>query len=104
MNNYQVRQIEYSALRAFLKIMRAPETTLENKMSIATRDELTPRQREMVELYYIEQMPMKEIAEILAVDISTVSRTIKRAKQRLHRCLKYGSDTLIRAYDENEWM
>ena len=49
----------------------------------AREQELTPRQREMVFLYY------DRIAQKLGVNRSTVSRTVKRAKQRLYRCLRY---------------
>ena len=56
----------------------------------AREQELTPRQREMVFLYYDRGlMNMTEIAAQLGVHRSTVSRTVKRAKQRLYRCLRY---------------
>lgn len=32
---------------------------------------------------------MTQIAQTLGVNCSTVSRTIRRAKQRLYRCLRY---------------
>lgn len=51
--------------------------------------ELTPRQREMVFLYYDRGLKMSQIAQKLGVNRSTVSRTVKRAKQRLYRCLRY---------------
>ena len=50
---------------------------------------LTPRQREMVFLYYDRGLKMSQIAQKLGVNRSTVSRTVKRAKQRLYRCLRY---------------
>jgi len=51
--------------------------------------ELTERQREMVHLYYDRGHSMTKIAMELAVNKSTVSRTLKRAKRKLYRCLKY---------------
>ena len=48
-----------------------------------------PRQREMVFLYYDRGLKMSQIAQKLGVNRSTVSRTVKRAKQRLYRCLRY---------------
>ena len=47
------------------------------------------RQREMVFLYYDRGLKMSQIAQKLGVNRSTVSRTVKRAKQRLYRCLRY---------------
>ena len=51
--------------------------------------ELTPRQREVLILYYDKGLKMHQIARRLGVNESTVSRTVKRAKQRLYRCLRY---------------
>ena len=52
--------------------------------------ELTPRQREMLNMYYDQGMKMSQIARRLHVNPSTVSRTLRRARDRLHRCLRYG--------------
>lgn len=51
--------------------------------------ELTARQREMVALYYDQGMTMPQIAERLGVSRSTVSRTLRRARDRLYRFLRY---------------
>ena len=40
-------------------------------------------------LYYDRGLKMSQIAQKLGVNRSTVSRTVKRAKQRLYRCLRY---------------
>ena len=53
------------------------------------KNDLTPRQKEMVVLYYYEGMKMCRIAEKLNLDISTVSRTIKRARRNIYDRLKY---------------
>ena len=55
----------------------------------AREQELTPRQREMLALYYDRGLKMNQIAKRLGVNRSTVSRTINRAKERLYRCLRY---------------
>ena len=49
----------------------------------ALREDVTPRQREMLLLYYGEQLNMRQIGTRLGVDKSTVSRTINRALSRL---------------------
>lgn len=53
------------------------------------RQELTPRQKEMVERYYFEKKKIREIAEEFGVNKSTVSRGLKAARARIERCLQY---------------
>lgn len=55
----------------------------------AREQELTPRQRQMLELYFDRGMNIPQIAEKLGVNRSTVSRTLRRAKARLYRYLRY---------------
>ena len=65
-------------------------------VAAAIRDELTPRQRELVALYYVEGRSMPAIARELGINVSTVSRTLKRGRDRLKRCLKFGAEELLR--------
>ena len=51
--------------------------------------ELTPRQQEILSLRYEQDMRVTEIARTLGLNRSTVSRTLKRAQDRLRRCLQY---------------
>ncbi len=62
---------------------------LKRNLRLARRQELTPRQALMLRLYFDEEMTMAQISEELGVNISTVSRTITRAKNRLQHCLRY---------------
>ena len=55
----------------------------------AREEELTPRQRQMLEMRFEQNMKISEISEALGVNRSTVSRTIIRAKKRLRKCLQY---------------
>ena len=55
----------------------------------AVAAELTPNQQRILELYIEQGLTMTRIATLLGVNKSTVSRTLKRALQRLERCLKY---------------
>lgn len=51
--------------------------------------ELTPRQREVLALYMERDMNVTQIAAVLGVNKSTVSRSLHRALRRLERCLRY---------------
>lgn len=55
----------------------------------ARTTELTQRQQLMLRLYFEEGKTMPEIARELHVSCSTVSRTLRRARERLYRCLRY---------------
>ena len=55
----------------------------------AVAAELTPRQREVLALYMERDMNVTQIAAVLGVNKSTVSRSLHRALRRLERCLRY---------------
>ncbi len=55
----------------------------------AREKELTPRQQYLLQLHYEQNLSMTEIAELLHVNVSTVSRTLQRAKNRLRHYLQY---------------
>lgn len=52
-------------------------------------NELSQRQRQMITLYYFQKMNIPEIAEMLGVNRSTVSRTISRGRRNIMERLKY---------------
>jgi len=70
---------------------------LKRNLMLALRQDITPRQREMMLLYYGEGLNMREIGARLGVDRSTVSRTLKRGEATLRRCLRYGAAELLDA-------
>lgn len=100
-NAYFEREAEYQVLRGFLKNTQQ-ETRIARLMAEAIRDELTERQAEQVRMYYLEQRTMREIAAILGVNPSTVSRTLAIARKKLRRCLKFSSKALLRRDDPFE--
>ena len=51
--------------------------------------ELSPRQKEVVEGIFYERLSQAELARRLGVHRSTVGRTLRRAEERLRRCLQY---------------
>ena len=62
---------------------------LRRNLRRAREQELTPRQRQMLELYYDQGMSIPRIAGELGLNRSSVSRTLRRARDRLYRCLRY---------------
>jgi len=70
---------------------------LKRNLILALQEDVTPRQRQLLLLYYRDGLNMREIGEKLSIDKSTVSRTIKRGEARLRRCLRYGADRYLRS-------
>ena len=68
---------------------------VKRNLARALREDVTPKQRQALLLYYGDRLNMREIGERLGVDKSTVSRNIKRGERRLRRCLRYGASTLL---------
>lgn len=68
---------------------------LKRNLTHALRQDITPKQREYMYLYYGQGMSMDEIGKQFGVNKSTVSRTLKRGRQRLYRCLRYGAANLL---------
>lgn len=68
---------------------------LMNAFRVAVHNELTEQQRTYIMAYYYNRLTMKEIAKQFAVNKATVSRTIKRAEQRLQRALRYAHPRLL---------
>ena len=68
---------------------------LKRNLTQALRQDITQRQREYMILYYGRSMSMAAIAKQCGVNKSTVSRTLKRGRHRLYRCLRYGAANLL---------
>lgn len=62
---------------------------LRRHLTTAIREELTPRQQQILQMRYFAGLSNHETAEVLGVDRSTVSRTQDRAEKKLKRVLKY---------------
>ena len=99
--NLFAKEEEYKALRRYIKLV---EDSCDNGMAGAVRraieSDLTKRQKQLVYMYYLDQMRMQDIADELDLHISSVSRTIKRGRERLKRSLRYGGRALINAVEE----
>ena len=68
----------------------------------AIKYELSDKQRAYFISYYLEGKSIKEIGEIYDVDKSTISRTLKRSRNRLKRVLKYSSPQLMRIFEQGD--
>ncbi len=62
---------------------------LERIVRMVIKAQLTNRQRQMIILYFYENKNMVEIAKMLNVNKSTVSRTIKRAINKISEYIKF---------------
>ncbi len=58
-------------------------------MARIIKNDLTARQREIIVLYYYSGKGVTEIAQILKIAPSTVSRTIKAARNKIFKYMKY---------------
>ncbi len=63
--------------------------------------DLTERQREVILLHYYEECGVTEIASRLELDKSTVSRTLKRARERLRKSMQFYMDYMNRCSGES---
>jgi RNA polymerase sigma factor (sigma-70 family) len=82
-------------MRSFLRQLAGSENRLHTMLGQAIEQELTPRQGQMVHLYFLEQHSMAEIASMLDVNPSTVSRTLAVARTKLKKCMRYGARELL---------
>lgn len=58
-------------------------------LPLILQDELTSRQRMVIEEYYVHNHTTSQIAEKLGVTPSAVLRVRQRAEQRIEQCLRY---------------
>ncbi len=66
-----------------------PREQLMKRMKTVIREELTELQRYTLIAYYFENRNLEQIAEERCINKSTVSRTLKRAEDKLRRFLQY---------------
>jgi RNA polymerase sigma factor (sigma-70 family) len=84
--------------KKLLSIMGDSEDNYTNRSQLAKmkkalaeviQNEISARQREIIVLYYYKRMNIPEIADMLGVNKSTVSRTLSRARRTILSRLKY---------------
>lgn len=62
---------------------------LQEKLLQAIDEILTPRQRQILLLFYFQNMTVSQIAEQLQIAKSTVSRSLTRSIEKLEKTLHY---------------
>ena len=60
-----------------------------SNLPLAVQQELTPRQREILQMRFTGGMSVTAIAEQLGLNKSTVSRSLARSMERLYKSLRY---------------
>ncbi len=93
------RKTEYEALHEFIGFIDVGGNAAERVRRVVN-EELTSRQRQMVEMYFVQQKSMPEIALELGVSPSSVSRTIMRGKGRIRKYLKYNGRAFAQSIPE----
>lgn len=68
---------------------RLPKKVQLQRVQQVIREELTPLQRETLVAYYFQEQKIAQIASQRGVNKSTVSRTLRRAEEKLRRYLRY---------------
>ena len=72
-----------------IKMNNEEKSGAKNAVIMAIDEELTHKQREVLLLYYFEGKSTIEIAKMLGINKSSVSRLLSRAKMRIEKVLKY---------------
>lgn len=68
---------------------RLPRNVQLKRVRQVIRSELTEIERETLTAYYFQEMKVDEIAAMRGVNKSTVSRTLRRAEEKLQKYLRY---------------
>ena len=76
-----------------------PETTTVDQLDEAIR-QLSPEDQMLLQLYYFDQRPLKDIAFITGATDATLSREVSRLGSRLHRIRQRLRILLIRMNNE----
>ncbi len=90
------KKVSFDMLEQNLSLSDTPESDntqlhreLRQLVLRVMQDSLTARQQQMLTLFFFQQKNTVEIAELLGVNKSTVSRTLNRGMNNLYRALRY---------------
>ena len=62
---------------------------LKRTMANVMAGELTPLQQECIRLYYYDGLTMEQVGQTLGVQKSSVSKALRRSRQRIEKVLRY---------------
>lgn len=96
------RETEELSLRRFVRQLEKRENAVATLIAEALDKELTPRQKQMVTMYYIEGRSMRQIAAEVGVNPSTVTRTLQVARAKLEVAFGYCKKILVAAEEDEE--
>lgn len=68
---------------------RLPRDVQLERIRSVIREELTELERETLTAYYFREQTIPQIARTRGVNKSTVSRTLRRAEEKLRKYLRY---------------
>ena len=80
---------EFMRLRSFVLLLEEPGGGSMQTVAELMDSTLSQKQKNMVKMYYIQQLPMREIARQLGVNASTISRGLKAAREKMNLCLDF---------------
>ena len=66
-------------------------TKLRRMLDLAMLTTLTDKQRSIVKMFYFDNMSVTEIAFVLQLNKSTVSRHLSKARAKLKNYIRYGN-------------
>ena len=75
--------------------------TAKKALQEVIQKDLTARQQELIYLYYYKQLNNRQIANYLHLDETTVSRTLKRARNNIYKSLHIYFDYIYLRLDED---
>ena len=87
---------EFAPLDGFLEELDSNETTLLLNTAISN---LSPDEQVILQLYYYEELPLKEIAEVVSLTMENVKIKLFRARKKLYTLLKPQEQTLKQRYE-----
>ncbi len=62
---------------------------VKHAMNEIIKNDLTKRQKQIIVMYYYKDMKMQDIADELNINVSTVSRTLNRARNSIFKKMQY---------------
>lgn len=90
--NYRRGAAYARSVAIYIRAILDPErefmlSRLQRALVRAMREDVTAREAQCLELYYVQQMNYRQISGQLRINVSTISRNIQRGEQKLNRVL-----------------